>query len=138
MSAMFGHTWVSQYGSSPEGVARETWLAVIGDLSPRQIGSGLDALKSSAMEWPPSAPRFRAMCFPFPSIREVRKEIERRDGTDCDFSAYILRMIDRYQYQQGTISTRERILKEAYTDLKTYVLDGFEIPSQAPRIEGPK
>lgn len=60
MSAMFGHRWTSSFGekTDPDGV----WMRCLQELTPHDIGNGLNAVALSGMDWPPTAPQFREMC----------------------------------------------------------------------------
>lgn len=60
MAEIYGHKWVSQYGSSP----LKTWAVRLGSLSREQIGHGVNACAHSNMDWPPSLPEFCALCQP--------------------------------------------------------------------------
>lgn len=58
MAMLYGHRWTSAYGVKDDG----TWLTVLGDLTPEQLGTGLRAAVAAGEEWPPSAPAFRNLC----------------------------------------------------------------------------
>lgn len=60
MSSMYGHKWVSSYGSEVD--PDRVWLAALDSVTPEQIKNGLRRCATEGMEWPPSAPEFRAMC----------------------------------------------------------------------------
>lgn len=60
MAKIYGHKWVSSYGEEDDG----TWLTGLHDVTPEQIGVGLEACRVSAEPWPPTLPQFRAMCLP--------------------------------------------------------------------------
>lgn len=80
MAKIYGHRWVSSYGELDDG----SWLSGLADVTPEQIGVGLEKLRISASAWPPSLPEFRAMCLP-PIVPPyhvpfVRPETEMRRG----------------------------------------------------------
>ena len=58
MSMIFGHKWTSSYGDMDDG----TWQTGLAGLDIHQIKHGLNVVKESGNEWPPSLPEFRAMC----------------------------------------------------------------------------
>lgn len=60
MTSMFGHKWVSSYGAEVD--PDKVWAACLKGISPEQIKSGLNQCASRGLEWPPSAPQFRALC----------------------------------------------------------------------------
>lgn len=59
MSKIFGPAWTSSYGLVDEG---DIWKNFLSDLSPMQVGAGVDALKNWSGKFPPNAPQFRKLC----------------------------------------------------------------------------
>lgn len=65
---MYTHKFTSTYGETAvddEGnltSAAKTWAASLGDVDHEQIINGMRACKDSGGEWPPSIPKFVAMC----------------------------------------------------------------------------
>ena len=62
MGKIYGHKWASSYGLCDDG----TWLAGLHDVTPEQIGRGLEKCRISENAWPPTLPEFRAMCIAKP------------------------------------------------------------------------
>ena len=60
MGRVYGHKWVSAYGEADDG----TWLAGLWDVTPEQIGAGLEKCRTNPDCWPPTLPKFRSMCLP--------------------------------------------------------------------------
>lgn len=60
MAMIYGHRWTSSYGDKDDG----TWLSGLADITPEQIGLGLEKCRTSGDEWPPTLPVFRARCLP--------------------------------------------------------------------------
>lgn len=58
MARFFGYRWLNSYGDSDNG----TWLAGLCDVTPDQILRGIDVVRLSGKEWPPTLPEFRKMC----------------------------------------------------------------------------
>lgn len=58
MSEMFGHTWLRDQGDEPN----DTWIRGLRDITAQQFGRGLTACRDSGSDFPPSLPKFRAMC----------------------------------------------------------------------------
>jgi len=56
----YGYRWLNSYGASDDG----TWLTSLHDLTPEQILNGINAVRLSGKEWPPTLPEFRRMCLP--------------------------------------------------------------------------
>lgn len=76
MTMIYGHKWTSSYGEKDDG----TWRKGLADVSPDQIGTGLERCRTSDDEWPPTLPIFRSRCLvsqyaapyhrPFPKMIE--------------------------------------------------------------------
>lgn len=58
MTMIYGHKWASSYGELDDG----TWAAGLADLELEDIRRGIEAVRDSGKEWPPSLPEFRDMC----------------------------------------------------------------------------
>lgn len=77
MAMIYGHRWVSSYGERDDG----TWLKGLHDVTPDQVGVGLEKCRTSGDEWPPTLPIFRDRCLPEKKeplplyLRDERKEI---------------------------------------------------------------
>lgn len=55
---IYGHKWVSSYGETDDG----TWSTGLYDVDREGLSRGLEALRRSDKEWPPSLPEFRQLC----------------------------------------------------------------------------
>jgi hypothetical protein len=67
MAQMYGHRWVSAYGETydAQGELSETakmWKSGLAGLTPQQIARGLEQCMALGDDWPPSLPKFRALC----------------------------------------------------------------------------
>lgn len=67
---IYGHRWPSAYGLQDDG----TWLTGLGDVTPKQVGIGLEKCRISAEPWPPTLPEFRAMCLPAKRLTAAHSE----------------------------------------------------------------
>ncbi len=74
MAKIYGHKWVSSYGEMDDG----TWLTGLGDVTPEQVGAGLEKCRTSAEPWPPTLPEFRAMCLPAKRLTAAHNEASGR------------------------------------------------------------
>jgi hypothetical protein len=63
MGELYGHRWVSAYGTLDDG-AYETWKKALADVAPEQIADGLAGCLKRADGWPPTLPEFRRLCIP--------------------------------------------------------------------------
>jgi hypothetical protein len=135
MAAMFGHSWLSQYGPAPDGVGGDTWSAVLADLSPQQIGAGLQSLSRIPSDWPPTAPRFRALCLSIPTIAECRIELRAGNPDPSPFARLLWSYVDGYRYRQSSADVADRMLREAYELATAFVMDGGALPAPSAAIE---
>lgn len=59
MTSMYGHKWTSVHGlEDSDGL----WSKALSGIGGEQIAKGMQACLEQKLEWPPSAPQFRAMC----------------------------------------------------------------------------
>lgn len=128
---MYGHTWSSQYGAAPTGEAAVTWRAALAGVSPAQLADGLRACVAEGREFPPSAPRFRAMCMGIPA--EARVVLELRDlGSASPFSRFVFQhvpgFVDWHSFRGLQPRERERLIREAYHLAVEAVMRGEAIP----------
>lgn len=59
MDGMFPNRWSSQNGSVPRGASARAWLAILRQLSSREIKAGLRHCLTSTESWPPTPGQFR-------------------------------------------------------------------------------
>lgn len=71
---VYGHKWTSAYGTADDG----TWLVGLSDVTPEQVGAGLEKVRTGADEWPPTLPQFRAMCLPAKRLTAAHSEASGR------------------------------------------------------------
>ena len=57
---MYGSRWTAVQPETPT----KGWLVALRDLTPADVGNGLDALVKAGTDWPPSATEFRRLCRP--------------------------------------------------------------------------
>lgn len=135
---MFGHSWVSQYGPAPDGVGGDTWAAVLAGLSTAQIGQGLQALSRVPSDWPPTAPKFRALCLGIPTIAQVRVELRSGNPEPSPFARLLWDYLDAYHYRRADMDKADRMLRDAYELASAYVMDGGALPEPVAQIEAPE
>lgn len=131
MSAMYGHAWASQYGTQPQGVAADTWAASLSGLSGQQLATGLQRCIAEGAEFPPSAPRFRLMCFDIPSFEAVRNEITRADTERSPFCRMVWSFVDGHVYRQTGGREAVAMLRAAYDRAVEERMHGAPLPQAA-------
>lgn len=134
MAAMYGHSWASQYGTQPEGPAADTWAAALAGLTGPQIAEGLRACVTEGEEFPPNAPRFRAMCLGIPTLARVRLEISHADAESCAFTRAVWRFIDGYAYRQASARDADRMLRDAYELAREETMRGVPLPGPSEAV----
>jgi hypothetical protein len=134
MLAMYGHTWASQNGSKSTGITADTWAGVLNGLSAEQLAAGLHACAAEGREFPPSAPRFRAMCLGVPSFARVQLELDNLKRHRVDkvsrFSAAVYSQLDGYAYAHASARDAERMLQRAYDYIHEEVMNGVGLPPE--------
>lgn len=128
MAGLFGHTFVSQYGASPDGDGAGTWATALTGVTPEQIAAGLSATLALGGEFPPSAPKFRALCFGIPSPAAVRAAIRTRELTP--FVRLVWTHLDAYQFHRADQRKADRMLDEAYELAVDHVMRGGAFPAE--------
>lgn len=133
---MFGHTWASAYGDAPTGTTAETWASCLAGVSNQQIADGLRACLAEGAEFPPSAPRFRAMCLGIPSLALVRLELRNEDPGA--FTRAVWQNIDAYRFRQVSSDVADRMLRDAYDLTREQVMRGQALPEPSEKLEHEK
>lgn len=137
MGAMFGHTWASQYGESPTGLAGDTWAAALAGVTAQQVAEGLRATLRLGGEFPPSAPRFRALCFGVPAFSVVRFEMTHGEVPRTPFGLLCWRYVDTYRLRQADQREADRLARDAYELAMAHVMDGGELPEVHEALQAP-
>ncbi len=134
---MFGHTWLSQYGARPDGIGGDTWAAALAGVTGAQLAAGLQATLALGSDYPPSAPRFRALCLGIPSLATVRVELARRDARRSPFVVLVWSHVDAHRYRMADADRADRMLREAYDAAREHVMRGGSMPEPAVELEAP-
>lgn len=125
MAGRFGHTWVSQFGDSPHGVAGRAWAEDLQGLSRAQLDAGLAAVKFEAAEFPPNSTRFRAMCFGIPPFGLVNSELlTKLNAQRTPFARLVWRYIDGYAHRHAPARDAEKLRRAAYDLASQHVMRG--------------
>lgn len=138
MAARYGHSWVSQYGASPDRFAGAEWRLTLAGLTDEQIRAGFDNDRARGGDWPPSSTGFRAMCFGIPSFDSVALKITKKA---CDMSPFVRLVwmnLDSYTFARVDTSAASRMLRSAYEAAREHVLSGGSLPEPSIAIEPPK
>lgn len=131
MAGLYGHTWTSAYGDSSRSIAGAEWATTLAGLSRAQVEQGIDGCRSEGAEWPPSAPRFRAMCLGIPSFAAVQFELTAPDVTRSPFTRSVWQFIDGYAYRHSSTRDAAKLLRDAYDRAKDLVMRGQPLPAPA-------
>ena len=132
MTALYGHAWVNLHGVTPHdktgalSLSGDTWARALDGLLGQQISAGIKACVAEGAEFPPSAPRFRAMSLGVPSLASVRSEL--RHGGSSPFARAIWAELDVYRYRQASADQGDRLLRDAYELVRERVMRGHALP----------
>lgn len=136
MAAMFPHAWTSGQGDSPSGTAGKTWATALSGVTPMQLAVGLQETLMLARDFPPSAGRFRALCFGIPTLSVTKVLMKRREPHQ--FVALLYQNLDMYVFTRLDQRSSDRMLAEAYDASVDHVMRGGEMPDvDAKRLEAP-
>lgn len=132
MVAMYGHAWVNVHGVTPhEGtgalsMSGDTWGRTLAGLTAQQIAAGIENCVAEGAEFPPSAPRFRAMCMNVPRLAAVRSEL--RQGNPSPFTRAVWAELDAYRFKQASADQADRQLRDAYDLTHDRTMRGEPLP----------
>ncbi len=142
--ALYGHAWASAHGVSAVNSATdrltidgETWQRALAGVTGQQFAAGLDACIALGDEFPPSAPRFRAMCLGVPSLAEVKLALS-RSGAKPPFVVLVMQHLDWHNWKQADQRTADRMLGDAYAVAREHVMLGGELPVAVAAIKSPE
>ena len=128
MASLYGHRWTSQYGVAFSGIAADTWASALSGITPQQIADGLRACVAEGDEWPPAAPRFRAMCLGIPSYATVKLESTRKSEHWSRFTRSVWLKVDSYAHRHASVRDADRMLKDAYDIACEEAMRGVALP----------
>ena len=141
MVAMYGHAWTSVHGLSPQvqggdslTMSGSTWAGALEGLSGQQIANGVRSCIAEGKEFPPSAPRFRAMCIGIPSLAAIRSEL--RKGATSRFARAVLAEMDVFRFQQADTERSDRMVRDAYELVQDRVMNGEPLPDVPAALIG--
>lgn len=132
MAGLYGHTWTSAYGDNSRSIAGAEWARTLAGLTRQQVEQGIDACRAEGGEWPPSAPRFRAMCLGIPSFATVQFEIATPGVERSLFTRSAWQFVDGYAYRLASSKDAVKLLRDAYERARDLVMRGHSLPAVAP------
>lgn len=128
MASRYGHTWLSQFGPSPDGYAGDEWAKTLSGMNKDRIMQGMDADQIRGGEWPPSSTQFLSMCHRIPEFSVVRIELNGRNTTRTPFGQLVWNKLDGFNYKQLAADKADRLLRDAYDAARIHVLEGGALP----------
>lgn len=134
MVAIYGHAWITNYGSNPEGLGGDTWAAGLAGLTGAQLAEGLRACALAGEDWPPSLGKFRRFCFCIPDIEAVSVMLKPGAVEVSPFARLVYANLDAYELRRADARTARQIIRGAYALASKYVLAGGELPAQVERL----
>lgn len=140
MVGLYGHTWHSAHGASPQDdhgrltISGDTWSKALMGLSGSQLAAGLEACIAEGDDFPPAAGRFRAMCLGIPTFAQVRVEATVPDAERSPFTRSVWQFLDGYAFRQASSRDGEKLLREAYEAAREARMRGAPLPGRAEVI----
>lgn len=133
MTALYGHAWTNVHGLSPQArdqdgltMSGSTWAGALAGLTGKQIGEGVKACIATGGEFPPNAPRFRALCLNIPSLEAVRAELQ--GGEPSQFTRAVWVKLDMYRFRQASFEQADKLLAGTYRLVRDAVMQGEPLP----------
>lgn len=138
MGALYGHAWKRDHGTNSDlsSVNAAEWATTLRGLSRKQIDAGLQACRAGGSEFPPSAPRFLAMCLGVPSLARVINELSKPALGRSRFTWAVWRLIDHHRLKSEDSRTADRMVRDAYEVVKEDVMSRRPLPEPPILLEG--
>lgn len=145
MGGLFGTRWTSQHALSD---TTGEWGSTLAGVRPDQIKIGLDRLRLSGAEWPPSAPEFRHLCVSegvtyAPDFDVAYSEIvgylqrseTRRNTGQLSDPVYhtITNNLDYFSFKQLSGKESMQVFRAAYNATLSQLKNGLVIQRAVPR-----
>jgi hypothetical protein len=139
MASRYGHTWISQYGSDPQGPGGKEWRHTLGGLTNDQLRAGFDGDMRRGDAWPPSSTSFRALCFAVPAFSRVRDEITNRGAGQSlsPFAMLVWSRVDMHRWRLADADRADRMLREAFDTAREDVVGGMALPEPRMTLPAP-
>lgn len=129
MGGLYGRTWTASNGDDPTGVAGQQWAATLAGLTRTQIDRAIEACRREGSDWPPGAPRFKAMALGVPSESAVRFEL-RGDSDRSPFTRLVWTFIDSHLFRMASADQAGRMIRDAYELAREAVMRGEPMPAE--------
>lgn len=124
MTGIFGHRFLTNYGHDPRSVVADTWARTLADITPIQLGIGLQACAQGSDGWPPTLPDFRALCLGIPTFAAVKIDIGHDAPDRHPFTRLVWTHIDAFNFGQANQRDAERMLRDGYDHARELVMNG--------------
>lgn len=129
MGGLYGRTWAASNGDDPTGVSGQQWAATLAGLTRTQIDRAIEACRREGSDWPPGAPRFKAMALGVPSESAVRFEL-RGDNGRSPFTRLVWTFIDSHLFRMASADQAGRMIRDAYELAREAVMRGEPMPDE--------
>lgn len=135
MAGIYGHKWVSQYGTDTDSVSARVWRDGLASLELVQIGAAVRHYKnqSIAATWPPSIPEFRREALGLPSLAAYRHALINKQVSP--FTLLASRYVDSYRLRNASSKEHDKLTEEAYQLACEAIERGEDLPVVHEAIE---
>lgn len=137
MTEIYGHKWTSAYGEDAGSGAGVTWAKGLAGLGPQDIADGVEAALISSDEWPPTLPKFRAMCFGIPTLGATQLWFS-KNTTDSQWCRLIASYLDMRRLRESPWDKADKMVKTAYELAVAHVMAGGELPEERVALPAPE
>jgi len=130
MVARYGHRWIAHYGDTPDGLAGAEWRDTLAGVDRDMLRKGFTADALRGEDWPPSSPKFRALCFGVPSFAEVERLVSPGRPATTPFARLVMGCIDGWEFQHADMDKARRMVQDAYALAREHILAGGDLPDE--------
>lgn len=131
MAAVYFARWTSAIGDTADTPEMRAWAADMQALTMAQIDAGMRECRNAVSEWPPSPGQFKAWCLGIPSFAAVKRETLGPNDQRSAFTRAVWARIDLYQHRIASVRDGDRMLQEAYDQVRDQVMRGEALPDIA-------
>jgi hypothetical protein len=135
MSGIFGHKWISQVGTNPDGISARVWRDGLSSLEIPQIAEAIQHYKNNSLSavWPPSLPEFRLQALGLPSLNAYRHLLA--TGQVTPFTLLANSFLDAYRLKLASAKEHDALTERAYWLSCEAVEHGAALPEVPVMIE---
>lgn len=135
MTGIYGHKWVSQYGTDTDSISARVWRDGLASLEILQVASAVRHYKNQSIgaAWPPSVPEFRCEALGLPTLAAYRHAMVSKQVTP--FTLLASRFVDSYRLRNSSAKEHDKLIEDAYKLAMEAIERGEELPVVHQAVE---